>query len=148
MNTSKSLVFSSRLRRLGKPGLAEAACASLALLCLLAPAWWMLQKGRAERLAELDSFLRGAAQSSAQIVVSRAALEAAELRVVSVETGTTEAARSVLDDNGPSARSQFESAANRSLRELASGAAKDCAPNPGHVAIAELEERLCADSCW
>jgi PAS domain-containing protein len=107
------------------PGLAEAACAGLALLCLLAPTWWMLEKGRAERLAELDALLRGAAESSAEAVASGARLAAAELRATSVETGTIEAAQSVLDGNDSTAHSRFAAAANRSLQRLASGAPKD-----------------------
>lgn len=125
MSTSKTSVSGSRLRRLGKSGLAEAACAGLALLCLLAPAWWMLEKGRTARLAELDSLLKGAASSSAEAVASEARLAAAELQAISLENGTMEAARSVLDGEDSTARGQFAAAANRSLRRLASGAAKD-----------------------
>ncbi|MDA1235701.1 MAG: hypothetical protein O3A53_12960 [Acidobacteria bacterium] len=110
---------------MGKPGLAEVACAGLALLCLLAPTWWMLEKGRAERLAELDSRLRGAAESSAKAVVSGALLAAAELRAISVETGTAEAAQSVLEGNDSTAHGRFAAAASRSLQRLSSGAAKD-----------------------
>jgi diguanylate cyclase (GGDEF)-like protein/PAS domain S-box-containing protein len=124
MNTSESSVFRSRLRRLGKPGLAEAFCAGLALLCLLAPTWWMLQNGRAERLAELDSLMRGSARSSAEAVVSQARLAAAELQAISLETRASEAAQSVLDGNSTD-HVELAAAANRSLQRLASVAAED-----------------------
>ncbi len=124
MRTSGSSVFSSRLRRLGKPGLAEAVCAGLASLCLLAPTWWMLQKGAAERLAELDSLLTRAAVLSAEAVASQAQVAAAEFQAISLETGASEAARRILDGDSTAA-DQFAAAAGSSLQRVASGTAKD-----------------------
>lgn len=84
----------------------------------------MLQKGAAERLAELDALLTRTAALSAEAVSSRTLVAAAELEAISLQSGAGEAAQKILDGNRSTAASQF-AAANLALQRFTPAIATD-----------------------
>lgn len=110
------------MRTLGKPAFAELVCAGLALVCLLAPTWWMLEQGRAERLSELQTLLSGAATTSVSQLTAWSRTVGAEVQLVVNERGLVDEARTLL--SAPAAGSErFVSSARAALESVESGAA-------------------------
>lgn len=139
MKKSGLSVLRSRLKRVGKPALAEIVCAGLALLCLLAPIWWTLEEGQVQRLREMELLLRNAAESSTLNLSSWARSAEAEARTIAADEGVLTAARAVLESSDRSARIHFSETAAASLVRFQSG-------NAARFLLADHSGKIAAES--